>query len=213
LLLVETPDGVAGFSGMTDRAVYKYYVVHGNGSGATPNPDDWYLVRADRIVRDQVARPANEPAGSVNTPVGLSTVDALSNAANAAIGTYAAGVPLFYADMDTLLQRLGELRLLASEGRASVDSNGKAIIPSVPPEEAPLTIGTWVTGFGNGMHINDQVSRAFDQNTGGFQLGADKRFAAFHGDLYIGGFLSYFNASRDFLDGGNGSTNALSLGV
>jgi len=52
----------------------------------------------------------------VNTPVGLSPVDALGNAANAAIGTYAAGVPLFYADMDTLIQRLGELRLLPGEG-------------------------------------------------------------------------------------------------
>ena len=213
LLVVETPDGVAGFSGMTDRAVFKYYVVHGNGSSATPNPDDWYLVRADEIVRDQVTRPAGAPAGSVNTPVGLSTVDALNNAANAAIGTYAAGVPLYYADMDTLLQRLGELRLLSGEDRASVDSKGKSIIPSTPPGEAPPTIGTWVSGFGNGMHINDQVSRAFDQNTGGFQLGADKRFAALNGDLYVGGFLSYFNASRDFLDGGRGSTNALSLGA
>src|SRR5271157_3776931 len=213
LLVVETPDGVAGFSGKTDRAVFSYYVVHGNGSSATPNPDDWYLVRADKILQDQITRPAGAPAGSVNTPVGLSTVDALSNAANAAIGTYAAGVPLYYADMDTLIQRLGELRLLTVESRASIDSSGKSIIPSAPPEEALPTIGTWITGFGNGMRINDQVSRAFDQNTGGFQLGVDKRFAAFNGDLYVGGFLSYFNASRDFLDGGNGSTNALSLGT
>jgi hypothetical protein len=101
--------------------------------------------------------------------------------------------------MDTLIQRLGELRLLADHGRASVDSNGQAIIPSAPPESTPLTLGTWVTGFGNGMHINDQVSRAFDQNTGGFQLGVDKRLAALNGDLYIGGFLSYFNAQEIFL--------------
>jgi autotransporter family porin len=213
LLVVKTSDGVAGFSGMTDRAVYKYFVVHGDGSPTTPVPDDWYLVRADKIVRDQVTRLANAPAGSVNTPVGLSPVDALSNAANAAIGTYAAGIPLFYADMDTLIQRLGELRFSTGENSAPLDSNGKAITPSVPPEEAPSTIGTWVRGFGSGMHINDQVSRAYDQTTGGFQLGADKRFNALHGDLYIGGFLSYFNASRDFLDGGNGSTNALSLGA
>ncbi len=211
LLVVKTSDGVAGFSGMIDRAVFKYYVVHGDGSSATPIPDDWYLVRADRIVRDQVIRPSNLPAGSVNTPVGLSTTDALSNGANAAIGTYVAGTPLFYADMDTLIQRLGELRLLDAEGRLSADSNGKAIIPSAPAEEP--TIGTWVRGFGNGMHINDQVSRAFDQDTGGFQLGADKRFVALNGNLYVGGFLSYFNASRDFLDGGNGSTNAFSVGT
>jgi outer membrane autotransporter protein len=211
LLVVETSDGVAGFSGMTDRAVFKYFVVHGNGSPATSDPDDWYLVRADKIVRDQVTRRPGQFPGSINTPVGLSTTDALTNTANAAIGTYAAGVPLFYTDMDTLVERLGELRLLA--GSASLDANGKGVTPSTATTEAASTIGTWVRGFGNGMHINDQVSRAFDQTTGGFQLGADKRFGAFHGDLYLGGFLGYFNASRDFLNGGNGSTNALSVGA
>jgi len=213
LLVVETSDSVAGFSGITDRAVFKYFVVHGDDSAATPDPDDWYLVRADKIVRDQVTRRPGQFPGSINTPVGLSTTDALTNTANAAIGTYAAGIPLFYTDMDTLVERLGELRLLAGQGSASLDANGKGVTPSTPTEEAPSTIGTWVRGFGNGMHINDQVSRAFDQTTGGFQLGADKRFGAFHGDLYLGGFLGYFNASRDFLDGGNGSTNALSVGA
>jgi outer membrane autotransporter protein len=212
LLVVETSDGVAGFSGMTDRAAYKYYVVHGDSSRDTPNPDDWYLVRADRIKRDQVVRSPGLPEGSVNTLVGLSPVDALSNGANAAIGTYAAGTPLFYADMDTLIQRLGELRLLSGVDHVSTDSNGKAIVPSAPaPEETP-SMGAWIRGFGNGMHISDQASRAFDQNTGGLQLGADKRFDVLNGDLYVGGFLSYFYASRDFLDGGNGSSNALSLG-
>ena len=213
LLVVQTADGVAGFSGFTDRGIFKYYVVHGDGSATTPDPKDWYLVRADRIVPDQVERSADLPAGSVGTPVGLSTQDALANAANAAIGTYAAGTPLFYADMEAMIQRLGELRLLSGESRGSLDSGGKAIIPSKPAEEPPATVGTWITGFGNGMHITDEASRPFDQNTGGFQLGADMRFDAFHGHLYAGGFLSYFNASRDFLDGGNGSTNALSLGT
>jgi Autotransporter beta-domain len=36
---------------------------------------------------------------------------------------------------------------------------------------------------------------------------------AFQGDLYLGGFLSYFDATRNFLDGGEGSTNAISLGA
>ena len=211
LLVVKTSDGVAGFSGMTDQAVYKYFVVHGDRSGATPNPDDWYLVRADEIVAGQVTRPAGAFPGSINTPLGLSSVDALTNTANAAIGTFAASTPLFYADMDTLIQRLGELRFLAGDGRTTVDSYGKEIIAAAPTEEG--TIGTWVRGFGNGMQINDQVSRTFNQNTGGLQLGADKRFAAFQGDLFLGGFLSYFNATRDFLDGGEGSTNALSLGA
>jgi outer membrane autotransporter protein len=213
LVVVKTSDGIAGFSGMTDRGVFKYFVVHGNGSPVTPVPDDWYLVRADKIVQDQITRPEHAFPGSINTPVGLSPVDALSNAANAAIGTYAAGVPLFYTDMDTLIQRLGDLRFLRGDSDPSVDSNGKTVISPAPPEETYSTIGTWVRGFGNGIHINDQVSRTFDQNTGGFQLGGDKRFGALQGDLYLGGFLSYFNASRDFLDGGNGSTNAFSVGT
>jgi outer membrane autotransporter protein len=213
LLVVKTSDGLAGFSGMTDKAVYKYFVVHGDGSSSTPIRNDWYLVRADEIVAGQVTRAAGAFPGSIDTPLGLSSVDALTNTANAAIGTYSASTPLFYADMDTLIQRLGELRFLAGIGRASVDSYGKEVIPETPTEQSPATFGTWVRGFGNGMHINDQVSRAYDQNTGGFQLGADKRFAAFQGDLYLGGFLSYFDASRDFLDGGQGSTNALSFGA
>lgn len=213
LLVVKTSDGIAGFSGMTDRGVFKYFVVHGNGSAATPIPDDWYLVRADKIAQGQVARPEHAFPGSINTPVGLSIADALSNAANAAIGTYAGGVPLFYTDMDTLIQRLGELRFLHGDSRTSVDANGKTVISPAPLEETYSTIGTWIRGFGNGMHINDQVSRPFEQNAGGFQLGADKRFVALQGDLYLGGFLSYFHASRDFLDGGNGSTNTFSVGM
>jgi hypothetical protein len=91
VLVVQTADGVAGFSGKTDRGVFAYYVVHGNGSAITPDPKDWYLVRADKIVQDQVERPPGLPGGSIGTPVGLSTVDALNNSANAAIGTYGAG--------------------------------------------------------------------------------------------------------------------------
>jgi outer membrane autotransporter protein len=211
LLVVETADGVAGFSGMTDGAVFKYYVVHGDGSGLTPNPNDWYLVRADQIVEAQIMRRAGLPAGSVDTPVGLPTVDALTNAANAAIGTYAAGIPLFYADLDTLSERLGELRLLDAETRASVDPDGKGVIPATAPSEP--VFGSWVRGFGSGMTINDQVSRSFDQNIGGFQFGADKRFNAFNGNLYVGGFLGYLYASRDFLDGSTGTSNEISVGA
>ncbi|MBV9276508.1 MAG: autotransporter outer membrane beta-barrel domain-containing protein, partial [Verrucomicrobia bacterium] len=211
LLLVETADGVAGFSGATEGAVFKYYVVHGNGSSATPDPDEWDLVRADQITRDQVTRREGQFLGSINTPVGLSTVDTLTNSANAAIGTYGAGTPLFYADMDTLSQRLGELRLLSNEARQMVDAEGKEIVPSTPAQSP--AIGTWVRGFGSGMTINDQVSRSFDQTIGGFQIGADKRFAAFSGDLYLGVFSSYIYASRDFLDGSSGSSNAFSLGA
>jgi len=38
----------------------------------------------------------------------LSRINALTSRANAAIGMFAATMPLFYADMDTLIERLGE---------------------------------------------------------------------------------------------------------
>jgi outer membrane autotransporter protein len=60
----------------------------------------------------------------------------------------------------------------------------------------------------------NNVSRVFDQNVGGYQIGADKRFGSvWSGDVYLGVFGSYIYASRDFRDGGSGSTNAFSLGA
>jgi outer membrane autotransporter protein len=71
----------------------------------------------------------------------------------------------------------------------------------------------WIRGFGSGSHLDNQVSRAFDQTIGGFQVGADKRFPTGWGDIYLGGFSGYFYASRDFLDSsGDGHTNAFSVG-
>jgi outer membrane autotransporter protein len=121
--------------------------------------------------------------------------------------------------MNTLVERMGELRLISFETPATVQpyqpgsaKEGKEV--ALPPSPPTLSgIGFWMRGFGNGMHINDQVSRAFDQTVGGFQIGGDKHFSAFRGDLYIGGFLGYYYASRDFLDGGDGTTNAFSLGA
>jgi outer membrane autotransporter protein len=63
------------------------------------------------------------------------------------------------------------------------------------------------------MRISNDVSRRFDQNVGGFQIGADKRFGSlWSGDVYLGVFGGYMGASRDFRDGGDGTSNALSLG-
>jgi outer membrane autotransporter protein len=156
----------------------------------------------------------------------LSRIDDLTPAANAAIGTFSATMPLFYADMDTLIERLGELRLEAQNAPAPTTTissgiskeGGKAVVTPPPPVAPPSGCGVWVRGFGSGSHINDQVSRSFDQNLGGFQIGADKRLVTRYGDLYLGGFLGYFYAHRDFQnqpfnDDATGTTNAFSVGA
>ncbi len=69
-------------------------------------------------------------------------------------------------------------------------------------------------GFGDSLKISNGVSRTFDQQLGGFQIGTDRRLRSiWKGDLFVGGFAGYFHASRDFNDGGDGSTDAFSVGA
>ena len=237
LLVVKTADGGAGFSGETDGGTYKYFVVHGDGSSVTPVRNNWYLVRGDEVTPPEVTPPVDPdpttpttppdefapgevgPPPEVVVPTPLSPVNDLTNPANAAIGSYSATMTMFYADLTTLNQRLGELRLVSLEAPVPTETYGpgntkegkEVTMPPSPP--TLLGLDFWIRGFGNGMHINNQVSRAYDQNLGGFQVGADRRFPTHWGDLYVGGFLSYFHASRDFLDGGDGHTDAFSVGA
>jgi outer membrane autotransporter protein len=114
-------------------------------------------------------------------------------------------MPLFYADMGTLIERMGELRLQAQEAPPPTTpipsgiskEGGKEVVAPPPPVTPPPGGGVWFRGFGSGSHIDDQASRSFHQNLGGFQIGADKRLVTGYGDLYIGGFLGYFYAHRD----------------
>jgi outer membrane autotransporter protein len=115
--------------------------------------------------------------------------------------------------MQTLVERMGELRLgiEAALPPTTKEGAGKEITAAPPLPRSEW--GVWIRGFGNGGRINNDASRRFDQNVGGFQMGADKRFGSlWSGNVYLGIFGSYFYASRDFRDGGDGSTNAFSLG-
>ena len=163
--------------------------------------------------------------GPIDDPKPISPIQALTNTANAAIGTYSSTIPLYYADMQILVERMGELRLgiQAAPVPASLGSEqlagGKGALESkqiAPPPIAPPSSqwGIWIRGFGSGTRINNDVSRVFNQNVGGVQIGADRRFGSlWSGDVYLGIFGGYIYASRDFLDGGDGTSNAFSLGV
>jgi outer membrane autotransporter protein len=140
----------------------------------------------------------------------LDPQQALTASANAAISMFSGQIPLFYADMDTLVERLGELRLLSQQpapapapSTPSYSKDGKEIVaPAPPPPGSPTPgIGFWIRGFGSETHIDNQASLPFNQTVGGFQIGADKRLITRYGDLYLGGFAGYFHASQDFLDG------------
>jgi len=238
LLVVKTTDGQAVFGGAEDGGTFLYFVRRGNGSSITPVTTNWYLVRGDEITPPSPSpspppSPSPSPFPSPTIPPNvlppdilppgpISPIDDLTAAANAAIGTFSATMPLFYADMDTLVQRLGELRLLAlapppAPPTGLSKEGGKETVTPPPPVAPPAGGGLWFRGFGSGSHIDDQVSRSFDQNVGGFQIGADKRFITRYGDLYLGVFSGYFYAHRDFgnefFGDSTGTTNAFSAGA
>jgi len=216
LLVIQTPDGQATFQGQADAGTFKERLVRGNGSSTIPDPHSWYLFR-----EDQPLPPTTTPP-PVPEPPPVSRPGALTNTANAAIATYSAAIPLYYADMQTLVERLGELRLTIQPPpvteSAEQPPGGKAVTESkqvAPPPPSPTNQwGLWVRGFGADTHIYNSGSRTFDQNTGGFQIGADKRIGLlWNGDLFLGVFGGYVYASRDFNDGGHGHANEMSLGA
>ena len=194
LLVVRTPDGGAGFSGEIDGGTYKYFVVHGDGSAVTPNPNDWYLVRGDEIN-------PNPPSGPIPPPELLDPIQDLTNTANAAIGTSSAVLPLFYGDMNPVIEQMQDLRLKCEE--AGPEPKGVA---------APFS-ELWIKGFGSNGRINNEASRVFDQDLAGMQIGGDRRFNLGSDQLYLGGFAGYFHGWRDFHDGGTGGTDAFSAGL
>jgi outer membrane autotransporter protein len=246
LLVVKTNFLGASFSGEADGGTYKYFLRNGDGTSIIPVTSNWYLVRGDQVLPPSPPpvdpnpatpspRPPDEftpgevgPTPEVVVPTPLSPIQDLTNAANAAIGSYSAIMPMFYADMGTLNERLGELRLQTQEqppppepieqpGK-SIVSNGKEtkeVAPSPTPAVSPfLGLDFWVRAFGSGSSFYNQASRNFFQTVGGFQFGADKRFVTSLGDVYLGAFLGYFRASRDFLNGdGDGHTDAFSVGA
>ena len=65
----------------------------------------------DRVDEPEDGDEPGEPPAPPNDPPRLSRIDALTNTPNAAIGTYSSTIPLYYADMQSLVERLGELRL------------------------------------------------------------------------------------------------------
>ena len=130
---------------------------------------------------------------------------ALTFTENVAVGTYSSTIPLYYADTQTLVDRLGELRLgLQTTGGETVDSMG----PTENKWQA------WIRGFGGGLKVDNGASGNFDQDYGGFQTGIDRNLGSlWGGNLHLGGFSGYIHSSRDFHDQSVSRTDVFSLGT
>lgn len=111
-----------------------------------------------------------------------------------------AGVQLFsgayllnYAENQTLLKRLGDLR------------NGKE-----------KENGIWARAYGGKFTSgSDGFLHGFDMNYWGIQTGYDKKIEREDkkGTVYVGGFLGYSKGNLDYLGNGSGSIDSKSLGA
>ncbi|WP_434984390.1 autotransporter outer membrane beta-barrel domain-containing protein [Pseudomonas protegens] len=123
--------------------------------------DDWYLAR---------------------------NAEDLSKGSNAAVGQHAASAEVVGAQMNSLVKRLGELRMGKDDG------------------------GLWTRGFSKEQHIDTGSSRAFQQQVNGFEIGADKAIPFYNGKLYLGGMVGKGEARQNFGEGSKGTIDSAMLG-
>ena len=106
--------------------------------------------------------------------------------ASAAVNTFMGGYLLAYAETQTLMQRLGDLR--------DTDYNS----------------GYWFRFHGGKMESNSRsFVRDFDMKYGGAQVGYDRKIKnSWKGDTYVGGYFGYSKGDLDYsiLDGGTGGS-------
>ncbi|MBB1628653.1 hypothetical protein A9974_25775 [Achromobacter sp. UMC71] len=175
--IVRTEGGDARFSlanrgQVVDAGTYRYRLQSSDTVGGRAT--DWSLVHV----------------GQVPTVVPLKPGGDLSTGANAAVNTGGIGSvqSIWYAEMNSLVKRLGELRLGNDRG------------------------GPWARAYRQRQLINNQGGRGFRQNVGGTELGADSRISTSNGRWYLGAMAGYSRADRKFADEGNGGTDSYHVG-
>lgn len=192
LMVVDGNGGAGGFSlygGHVDAGAFRYTLEQ--------RANDWYLVNTAGVAPvDPPVDPIDPPVDPVNpiNPVDpVIPVDPapahLSAGANAAIASQTAAATLWNAQMNTLVKRLGELRLGQDEG------------------------GVWTRAIGSRYNIAEHSSRAFSQNNSGVEIGADKAIGVASGKVYVGGMLGTAKSELNFGEGASGQIDSRMLGV
>ena len=190
LMLVDGNGGAGGFNlygGHVDAGAFRYTLEQ--------QADDWYLVNTAGVTPvdppvDPVDPPVN-PVSPIDPPVTpLNPAPAhLSAGANAAIASQTAAATLWNAQMNTLVKRLGELRLGKDEG------------------------GVWTRAIGSRYNVAEHSSRAFSQNNSGIEIGADKAIGLASGKVYVGGMFGTAKSELNFGEGASGQIDSRMLGA
>ncbi len=123
-----------------------------------------------------------------NPDTNESSHDDLSTGSNTVIANQTATRLMVNAQMDTLVKRLGELRMDNDEG------------------------GIWSRGFTRDQTIKTNGTRQFEQTVNGLEIGADRAFRINDNQLFIGGFTSLGTSKQDFGENSHSKINSISMG-
>ncbi|PAW31344.1 autotransporter outer membrane beta-barrel domain-containing protein [Pantoea vagans] len=194
LTVVETTDGIATFRGNTDVELGGYvYSVNKQGTNwvlsspktpETPAADEQAVIPAeDRPVQPASASDATTPT----TPSGQNN-STITSTANAGANFLNIGYLMNYAEMQTLMQRMGDVR----QGK----TGGNVWLRGMDGR---------FSGFANGKLSN------FSMNYTGYQFGVDKRLSD---DLpiYLGLFMGATEGSPHYRTG-DGTTKSEHFGI
>lgn len=190
LTIVETQDGQANFTSTNQVELGGYlYDVRQNGT-------NWEVYSIGQVIEppetenpnpSQPGNNNNNNGNNGNTgnngggPVITTTADAGANFLNI-------GYLMNYAETQTLLQRMGDLRQNSQQGNM------------------------WLRGFaGKFNSFSGGKLSNFDMSYSGFQLGADKRISV-ETPLFAGIFVGQTNGSPDYRSG-DGSTRSSHMGI
>ncbi len=167
LKIIETADGSANFAlsgaGTVDIGAYQYALNKGD-SKFSENANNWYLS-------------AKSGGGQ------------LTNTADHSVNILNINYLLNYAETQTLLHRMGELR---------------------QPRDKDWDF--WIRGFAGKMDSFSGKLSGFDMDYHGFQAGLDRRFIVDGNDLYMGIMAGSSKAKADY-DVGNGDTTSYHVGL
>lgn len=115
----------------------------------------------------------------------------LSNPGGGGVNTFYAAYLLGYAETNTLIQRLGDLRQTPSEN------------------------GLWFRAHGGKFKSNAKsYVKPFEMDYWGIQLGYDRKLnIGWDGDAYFGVMFGYSTGDLDYLSTGNGEVNSKMAGI
>jgi outer membrane autotransporter protein len=176
-----------------EAGMFDYELRKGGSGSATPESTSWYLANGN------------------GTGGGASGGGALSTVGRAIVSTAGAQAESWFAELDTVQSRMGELRLGVLPVEPTTAKDDKKTVQETAPQVGE---DVWVRGGGRRMNADASLSgEAFSQYLYGVDLGWDKRFRLGRSWLFAGLYGGWGGASRYFDSASNGLTEVVHGGL